>query len=190
VGSATASAVLGGGDIGYSGLKGITPKGNTMGLETAAIIGIAGAAGSSAAGIYGAKKQSDAAKRAAQAQTQSNAEALAWEREQDALDRQQYAETEAQNRRRWDIEADREEGRYALTRGDQQRAEARDIDTYNAEQARRQPYRDISLSAAKSLAEKLGLQINVTAAPQLARDAGTAYTPQTMNDLLRTTRSA
>lgn len=57
----------------------------------------AGIAGGASAGssIYGAKKQSSAAKRASDIQAKADADALAYAKEQDALSRQDYQAHEA-----------------------------------------------------------------------------------------------
>lgn len=157
-------------------------------LTAASLAASAGA--TAAAGIYGANKQSKANKDAAGASLQSNREALAWEREQDALNRAQYGETEAQNRRRWDIEADRDERRYVLNRGDSLRGERRDVDMYNAESRRRQPYRDVSVASLNDLAARAGLNVRATAGTTVANNTPSAPPPATMADLLAKAQAA
>lgn len=79
-----------------------------MGLETAAIIALATAAGSAGAGVAGAKISSGAAKSAAQKQTeaanhaadvqgQSQREALAFQQQQAAEDKARYEQAQQQN---------------------------------------------------------------------------------------------
>ncbi len=64
---------------------------------------IAGAAGAGAT-IYGAKSQGGAAKRAADVQAKSNAEALAFQREQDAEQRRQFDQQQAEAKAQWDAQ--------------------------------------------------------------------------------------
>lgn len=63
-------------------------------------------AGGAAAGatIYGAKSQGGAAKRAADVQAKSNAEALAFQREQDAEQRRQFDQQQAEAKAQWDAQ--------------------------------------------------------------------------------------
>jgi hypothetical protein len=144
---------------------------------------IAGSA-TAAAGIYGSRQQSNASKRAAQRESESLDKSLAWEQEQDARNRQAYAQAEEENKRRWGIEADRDENRYVLDRGDSLRNEQRTVDTYNMEQRRRQPYRDTSIAAMNTLAAGLGLNVRTSAAPQVASNVPANVSPQTMAILL------
>lgn len=83
-----------------------------MGLETAAIIGLATAAGSAGAGAIGAKLQSnasrdaakaqvDAANHAADIQAQSAREALAFQKEQASADAARFEQTQRSNYDQW-----------------------------------------------------------------------------------------
>lgn len=83
-----------------------------MGLETAAIIGLATAAGTAGAGAIGAKVQSnasrdaakaqvDAANHAADIQAQSAREALAFQKEQAAADASRFEQTQRSNYDQW-----------------------------------------------------------------------------------------
>lgn len=83
-----------------------------MGLETAAIIGLATAAGTAGAGAIGAKVQSnasrdaakaqvDAANHAADIQAQSAREALTFQKEQAAADASRFEQTQRSNYDQW-----------------------------------------------------------------------------------------
>jgi hypothetical protein len=83
-----------------------------MGLETAAIVGLATAAGTAGAGVAGAKissnanknaakLQTDAANRAAEIQAQSQREALAFQQQQAAEDARRFEATQRANYDQW-----------------------------------------------------------------------------------------
>lgn len=83
-----------------------------MGLETAAIVGIAAAAGTAGGEIIGgklksnaerdaAKLQTDAANKAAEIRAQSDREALAFQKQQAAEDAQRFEETRRANYDQW-----------------------------------------------------------------------------------------
>lgn len=149
-----------------------------MGLETAAIIGIAGATASAGASIYGANKQSRAAKDAANASERSTAEAIALERENEARRRQEWDATQAFNEKAYGEYLTRDDSRYADTRADTAYARARtdkldafDREQYDSEMRRREPYRKVSVSALNDLAAKAGL--------------GVSFSPQTVSGSAR-----
>ena len=158
-----------------------------MGLETAAILGLTSAATAGAtagAGIYGANKQSSSADKAAKAAQASNAEALALERENEQRRRFEWDQTQAENERRWNIEADREERRWGLDQNRQNCLDRTNVAQWNAEQRRLQPYRDTSIAAIRDLAARAGLTVQVTPAPQLSGPPA-GGTPIYMADLLK-----
>lgn len=170
-----------------------------MGLETAAIIGITSAVSAGAgagASIYGANKASSSNKAAMTAQERALAEQLAYEREIEATRRAEFDRTEAINQSRWQTEADRDERRWALdtdtnntryltAQETARRLEGRDVDVYNIDSRRKQPYRDTSLSALQSLAQAAGLTVRPTNAPQLAAPPPVSTTAPSMSELAR-----
>lgn len=113
-----------------------------------------------AAGVLGAAKaQSSAAKKAAQAQAGSTKSALDWEREQDALDRAEKAKADEENRRRWDLEADRDQARYDTSLGEARRNEAQTLRWKETSDRRLGPYRDHGAAALQQLGALAGLTV-------------------------------
>lgn len=100
-------------------------------------VAIAGIAGGLAQ-IGGAKMQSSAAKRGGQAQAEAAAQALAFQREQDAKDRAQY----------------NQEYQRTTMLEDQQRA--LEAERYGQRQQRLQPYQDAGTSAVRNISSLLG----------------------------------
>ena len=153
-----------------------------MAIATGTALAI-GAATGAATSIYGAKKQSDANKTAAASSDAATREMLNFEREKETRRREEFDRIEAENARRWGIEADRDERRYAYDTATDRWKNQQDVDVYNAEQKRRQPYRDVSLAAVNDLAQRAGLTVRPTSAPQLTGPPPSPA-PQTMADLL------
>ena len=130
---------------------------------------VAAIAGTAAAGasLYGASKQSKAARDAAAAQERSTAEAIALERENEVRRRQEWDATQAFNEKAYGDYLARDDSRYADTRADTAYARARadkldafDREQYDREQARREPYRKVSVSALNDLAARAGLDVS------------------------------
>lgn len=152
-----------------------------VGLVGAQIIaGIAGGAGAAGAAAIGAS----ASKKATKASSAANAAALALEQQNEAQRKREWEMTEAENRRQWDIAQALDERAYYLNRSDAQRAEQRGVSQWNAEQTRRQPYRDVSLAAVQSLAKQAGLTAIPTSAFQLP-DVPPAEGPLTLAELAK-----
>ena len=141
-----------------------------MAIATGTALAIGGAT-ALAGSVYGANKQSQAAKDAANASERSTAEAIALERENEARRRQEWDATQAFNEKAYGDYLARDDYRYADTRADTAYARARadkldafDREQYDREQARREPYRKVSVSALNDLAARAGL--NVSFSPQ------------------------
>lgn len=141
-----------------------------MAIATGTALAIGGAT-ALAGSVYGANKQSQAAKDAANASERSTAEAIALERENEARRRQEWDATQAFNEKAYGDYLARDDSRYADTRADTAYARARadkldafDREQYDREQARREPYRKVSVSALNDLAARAGL--NVSFSPQ------------------------
>lgn len=146
----------------------------TMTAGTVALLA-GGAAAKTAADIYGAKKAGDAAKRAGDQATASNQAALDYQKEQDALDREDARRAEVENQARYD----REQARAAAIYGDEQAAAGRTEDTRNRQEAfdqsvyytreaQRKPYRDASLGTLQAALAKRGIAIQPSAGFQSA----------------------
>lgn len=137
-----------------------------MAIATGTALAIGGAT-ALAGSVYGANKQSQAAKDAARASERSTAEAIALERENEARRRQEWDATQAFNEKAYGDYLARDDSRYADTRADTAYARARadkldafDREQYDREQARREPYRKVSVSALNDLAARAGLDVS------------------------------
>ena len=137
-----------------------------MAIATGTALAIGGAT-ALAGSVYGANKQSQAAKDAANASERSTAEAIALERENEARRRQEWDATQAFNEKAYGDYLARDDSRYADTRADTAYARARadkldafDREQYDREQARREPYRKVSVSALNDLAARAGLDVS------------------------------
>ena len=137
-----------------------------MAIATGTALAIGGAT-ALAGSVYGANKQSQAAKDAARASERSTAEAIALERENEARRRQEWDATQAFNEKAYADYLARDDSRYADTRADTAYARARadkldafDREQYDREQARREPYRKVSVSALNDLAARAGLDVS------------------------------
>lgn len=142
------------------------------------------AAASTAGTIVSAKMQGSAADKASRTSAASTERALQIERENEVRRREEFDRTEAENQRRWNETSALDQWRYnqdaALTREKFQQ----DVDVYNAEQRRRQPYRDTSVAALHDLASRAGLIVVPSEASQLARPAD--YQAPSLADILTT----
>lgn len=148
---------------------------------TLALLGMGATAGTAVASSVVQKKSAD---KAADIAGKSNEEALAFERENEARRREEFDRVEDENKRRWAIEADREERWRSDDQATAWRDEVRDVQTYNAEQARRQPYRDMSLASLQDLGRRAGLSVTPTTATQLAAPSAPPAGPS-MSELAR-----
>lgn len=155
-----------------------------MAIATGAAIALGLGAGASAgASIYSANRQNNASQRAIASSDAAAREALQLERENEARRREEFDRIEAENRLRWGIEADRDERRYAYDTGIDRWKNQQDVDVYNMEQRRKQPYRDTSLAAVNDLAKRAGLNVRATAVETLGGPPPSPQ-PTTMADLL------
>ena len=107
-----------------------------IGLTAAAVIGAATAGGTAAAGVYGAKKQADSARRAGDIQQQASTQAFDYEREQDRIEREQYAQEYARK-----IELEEEKRKYEAedrirTQAERDRLAALDADRLKLDRER------------------------------------------------------
>ena len=137
-------------------------------MPAVVVASIISAAASATSSALASRSASGAAKRATAASVASNQAALDFEREQEATRQQEWEQTQAENRRQYDLALERERQDWLTDVETKRRAETRDVETYNAESARRQPYRDTSWAAVQKLAGRAGLSVVRTAAPQLA----------------------
>jgi hypothetical protein len=140
-----------------------------MGIETGLgllIGGLASAGGSVATGVIASKAQSSASKRAATAAEKANDEALEFERQQEAERKAEWDQTQLENRRQYDLASLRDQQLTYETLADRRRSEGREVERWNSEQERRQPYRDTSWAAVQQLAKTAGLTVTRTEAPQ------------------------
>lgn len=129
-----------------------------IGLGLATLLGGGAAAGAT---IYATKKSADASKRAGDSQERSTTEALNFAREQDRLDREQYAS---------------ETGRSTSIENELLRQRGEDRAQRDQLMA---PYRNYGLAAASKLANLLGTSDGPRAAAPLAPAvAPPAYVPQ------------
>lgn len=141
----------------------------TMTAGTIALLA-GGVAAKTAADIYGAKKAGDAAKQAGNQAAAANQAALDYQKEQDALDREDARRAELENQGRYT----REQARAAAVYGDEaaaaaraedaaRRGEAFDQSTYYTREAQRKPYREASLGTLASALAKRGITIRPSA---------------------------
>ena len=130
------------------------------------LLGIGGAAGA-AASIYGANKSAGSSRNAARMEQEAIDKQLAYEREVEQRRREEFDRTEAENKRRWDVEAGRDEYRWGVDQAANSRGEARHVDRFNMEQRRAQPLRDVGLASVEELARNAGLTVRATDPPQL-----------------------
>lgn len=125
-------------------------------------------AASTAAAVYGANKSSSSNRQATQAQQEAIDKQLAYEREVEQRRREEFDRIEAENKRRWDIEAGRDEYRWGLDQAALSRGEGRGVERFNMEQRRAQPIRDVGLASVQELGRLAGLTVRATDPPQLA----------------------
>lgn len=106
-------------------------------------------------GLWASHVQSEADKRALAAQERNQASLLAWEKEVDTRNRADYAQTEAENKRRWEQEQ-------------QNVAYDRDVERlmWEDKEARRAPYRTAGYNALAHLNNINGLPIPAAPAPR------------------------
>lgn len=129
--------------------------------------GAVGTGAAAGASIYGAKKQSGAAKDAARIESEELDKQLALERENEQRRREEFDRVEAEKKRQYDAE------------------QAQMAAQYNAEQARREPYRQLSRAALTQLSSRLGLPAPVYSdAPALPSTGYTARTGEPVNTTL------
>lgn len=115
----------------------------------------------SAVGMIASSRSSSRANReATAAQTAANERALQYEREQDARDRADRLDADEENRRRADIEADREQARFDAEQADARRAEAQNLVWMETRDRRLAPYRDTGVAALNELGRLAGLSIS------------------------------
>jgi len=113
------------------------------------------------------RAQGKATDKAVRASGVANAEALAFEREQEEARRREFDEAQAENKRQYDLALQRERQTWLEDVAERRRGETRTVEMWNADQVRKQPYRDVSWSAVQSLAKQSGLTVVRTAPPQL-----------------------
>lgn len=143
-------------------------------LSTAIIVGgIVGAAGS----IASAKMNSNAARRAAQAQERAASEAMAAEREAESENRRQFDITQETNQRNWETEQDREQMRYDQGRTDSLRREAQDAARWAYDNRRRSTSRAAGRAAVEALARDAGLTLRDVEPPP---DYSQGWSPEDM----------
>lgn len=99
---------------------------------------VTGVAGGSAA-IYGANKMSDASEQSAQVSSKANADAIAEQQRQDAIQKQEFDQQQAQAKAQWDAE-------QATTKAQ-----------WDAQQQIRAPYRQAGAAALSNLGGILGV---------------------------------
>lgn len=145
-----------------------------------------------AAGVIGASRsQSSANRNATQAQTAANDRALAWEQEQDRLDRAERAAADEENRRRSDVESDREQARFDTETQNSARQEAIALKWRQLNDRRLQPYRDTGVASVQELGRLAGLTITPTeGTPDMAAgwDDSELSPPQTPGPVVATGR--
>lgn len=160
------------------------------------VASLIGAAATTSTALIATHAQGKAADKAAAVGTAANDAALAFQREQEATRKSEFDSAEAENKRQYDLAASRDRTQQLIdlnmqNRSEQatQRAEGRQVDEYNNEQTRRQPYRDTSMAAVQKLAARAGLVVTPSRAPQLSAPPPVAP-PLTMADLLRMDRQS
>lgn len=112
-----------------------------------------------AGNVVSSNKQSAASRRATEAQTAATKRAEDWEREQDALDRAERARADEENRRRWDVEADRDQARYDADLQESRRQWAADERWAETRDKRMAPYREGGVAALQQLGSLAGITI-------------------------------
>lgn len=113
--------------------------------------GLIGAGVGAVANIFGSKKQASASNRAAAISSKTNTDALAYQREQDAIQKQQFDAQQAEARRQWDIQQANLQLQQQQANDDRSRA----IALQDAKESRAVPYRQASQKALLTIGSLL-----------------------------------